>query len=95
MDGDTGEGSAIVHSDLIVAVEFIKIGMVSEAAEKHMDRLICVKTGIELAKQENMICSETEWTSMCEQLQISADRKSVEYNGILFLKCPKWLDLSA
>lgn len=94
MNGDTGKGSVIVHSNLTIAIEFVKIGMVFEVAGKFIDRLICVKIGIELAERENFVCNEQEWFSLCEQLQIFPDRLYVEHDGTCFQKCPKWLDMS-
>lgn len=95
MNGDTGKGSAIVQSNLTVAIEFIKTGMVFDTSEQYIKRLVCVKIGIDLAELESMICNEMEWESICRGLQVSSDRFSVECDGTRYLKCPKWLDLSA
>lgn len=95
MNGDTGEGSAIVYSDLTVAIEFIKYGMILDGSSEYIKRLICVKIGIELAEPEKQICNEKEWFSLCERLQVSPQNNSVEYAGMYFMRSPKWLDMSA
>lgn len=95
MNGDTGKGSAIVRSDLTVAIEFIKTGMIFESSEQYIKRLICAKIGIDLAERESVICDKSEWESICRRLQISSDSYYVECDGIRYLKCPKWMDMSA
>jgi len=95
MNGDTGEGSAVVCSDLTVTIEFVKNGMVSESAGKHMKRVVCTKIGIELAERENMICNEWEWTELCALLQVSTDKTCVEYEGCYYLKCPPWIEIDS
>ena len=57
MNGDTGEGELIVGSDLTVTIGFIKNGLVTPNAGRHMKRLICADIGIRLAKEENKICT--------------------------------------
>lgn len=60
MNGDTGEGELIVRSDLTVTIGFIKNGLVTPNAGRHMKRLICADIGIRLAKEENKICATGE-----------------------------------
>ena len=60
MNGDTGEGELIVHSDLTVTIGFIKNGLVNENAGNYMKRLVCANIGIVLTEEENKICNETE-----------------------------------
>ena len=60
MNGDTGEGELIVRSDLTVTIGFIKNGLVTPNAGRHMKRLICADIGIRLAKEESKICATGE-----------------------------------
>ena len=60
MNGDTGEGELIVRSDLTVTIGFIKNGLVTPNAGRHMKRLICADIGIRLTKEENKICTTGE-----------------------------------
>lgn len=60
MNGDTGEGELIVRSDLTVTIGFVKHGLVTRNAGAHMKRLVCADIGIVLAKEENIICDDTE-----------------------------------
>lgn len=60
MNGDTGEGELIVRSDLTVTIGFVKNGLVTENAGRHMKHLVCADIGIRLAKEENKICDDTE-----------------------------------
>lgn len=60
MNGDTGEGELIVRSDLTVTIGFVKRGLVTENAGRHIKRLACADIGIILAKEEHKICDETE-----------------------------------
>ena len=46
MNGDTGEASVAVRSDLTVSIGFLKKGLVSEAAKKYIGRLVNVDIGI-------------------------------------------------
>lgn len=95
MDGDTGEGSAVVRSDLTVAIEFIKNGMITVNAGKYIGRLVCVKIGITLAEKENVICNEREWKKISEQYQIPTGKTFLEIDGIHYYRCPKWFDLDS
>ena len=61
MNGDTGEGELIVHSDLTVTIGFVKNGLVTPNAGNYMKRLVCADIGIRLAKEENKICATGEY----------------------------------
>ena len=61
MNGDTGEGELIVRSDLTVTIGFVKHGLVTENAGRHMKRLVCADIGIVLGKDETKICDENEY----------------------------------
>ena len=60
MNGDTGDGELIVHSDLTVTIGFVKNGLVTPNSGKYMKRLVCADIGIRLAKEENKICAANE-----------------------------------
>lgn len=60
MNGDTGDAELDVRSDLTVTIGYVKRGLISENAGRHMKRLVCVDIGIVLAKEEWKICSEQE-----------------------------------
>ena len=62
MNGDTGEGSIVVRSDLTVTIGYVKRGLVTEAAGKHIRRLICAPIGIELIHKEEQLCKPNEYT---------------------------------
>lgn len=59
MNGDTGEGSCIVKSDLTVTIGFVKQGLVTANAGKYMKRLVCADIGIVLLRKEGTITEET------------------------------------
>lgn len=58
MNGDSGEGELAVCSDLTVTIGYVKRGLISENAGKHMKRLVRADIGIELVKEEWKICEE-------------------------------------
>lgn len=60
MNGDTGEGELIVRSDLTVTIGFVKHGLVTPNAGRHMKRLVCADIGIRLAREESKICAADE-----------------------------------
>lgn len=60
MNGDTGEADLAVQSDLTVTIGYVKRGLISPGAGRHMKRLVCADIGIVLAKEEWKICSEHE-----------------------------------
>ena len=55
MNGDTGEGEIAVCSDVTVTIGFVKHGLVTENAGRHMKKLRCVDIGIRLAYEEKKI----------------------------------------
>lgn len=60
MDGDTGEGERIVHSDLTVTIGFVKQGLVTPKAGRFIARLVCADIGIRLVREEHKICADPE-----------------------------------
>ena len=60
MNGDTGEGEVIVRSDLTVTIGFVKHGLVTLNAGRHIKRLICADIGIRLTREESKICAAGE-----------------------------------
>ena len=66
MNGDTGEAQLAVHSDLTVTIGYVKTGLVSENAEKYIERLVCVDIGIILLREEGYIAPENcpKWLDM-------------------------------
>jgi len=58
MNGDTGECDTIVRSDLTVTIGFLKHGLLTEQAGRHMKRLVCADIGIVLAREERKITAE-------------------------------------
>ena len=65
MNGDTGNCSLAVFSDLTVTIGFIKNGLVSLNAANYIKKLICVDIGITLVQEENWICRADEWHEGC------------------------------
>ena len=59
MNGDTGAGECIVSSDLTVTIGFVKHGLVTEYAGRHMKRLVCADIGIELVQTERILTPES------------------------------------
>lgn len=55
MNGDTGEADLAVRSDLTVTIGYVKKGLVTEIAGKHIKRLVCVDIGIVLVREEGFI----------------------------------------
>ena len=51
MNGDTGEASLAVSSDLTVSIGFLKTGLVTDDASKYIKKLVNVDIGIVLADQ--------------------------------------------
>ena len=60
MNGDTGEAEIAVRSDLTVTIGYVKNGLVTPNAGRHMKRLVCTDIGIELAYEENKILAPGE-----------------------------------
>ena len=89
MNGDTGEASLAVRSDLTVTIGYVKNGLLTENAGRHMKRLVCVDIGIRLVREENKICDDREW----QTLGMPMDQKQVELDGAVYYRCPDWLDM--
>jgi len=70
MDGDTGLAVEAVRSDLTVTIGYLKNGLVTPDAGKWIRRLVCADIGIVLEREENKICSASEWN------QSLADREN-------------------
>ena len=87
MNGDTGCGDLAVRSDLTVTIGYVKNGLLTENAGRHMKRLVCVDIGIRLAREENKVCGEEEW------LEMPPEQTRVERNGQVCYRCPEWLDI--
>ncbi len=60
MNGDTGDCEIAVKSDLTVTIGFVKTGLVTENAGKHMKKLVCTDIGIQLQKEEQVVCGAGE-----------------------------------
>lgn len=60
MNGDTGEGTRVVRSDLTVTIGYVKRGLVAPNSGHWMKQLVCVDIGIRLEKQEWMIYDPQE-----------------------------------
>lgn len=60
MNGDTGEAELAVRSDLTVTIGYVKRGLISQNAGRHMKCLVCADIGIVLIKKEWKICSNQE-----------------------------------
>ncbi len=66
MNGDTGEADLAVKSDLTVTIGYVKAGLVTDHAGKHMKKLICADIGIHLLREEGWITEENcpPWLDM-------------------------------
>ena len=82
MNGDTGDAELAVRSQLTVTIGYVKNGLLTENAGKHMEKLVCVDIGIRLARQENKICTREEWENRNPE-----ERKTT-------FPCPTWLDMN-
>ena len=58
LNGDTGQCDLAVESDLTVTVGFLKHGLLTENAGRHISRLVCADIGIRLAREECKITAE-------------------------------------
>ena len=58
MNGDTGEAELAVCSDLTVTIGYVKTGLITGNAGKHMKKLICADIGIVLIREEEKICDD-------------------------------------
>ena len=62
MNGDTGEAVTAIRSDTTVTIGFVKRGLITENAGNYMSHLICADIGIQLDREENLICPAKEWS---------------------------------
>lgn len=60
MNGDTGECELAVRSDLTVTIGYVKHGLITENAGKHMKRLVCADIGIVLEREERKLLTWSE-----------------------------------
>ena len=58
LNGDTGQCDLAVESDLTVTIGFLKHGLLTENAGRHISRLVCADIGIRLAREECKITAE-------------------------------------
>lgn len=91
MNGDSGAGEMIVYSDLTVTIQFLKNGLIGNPAGKYIERLICAPIGIQLYKEENKVCSESEW----ENMNFSLNQCNVFLDDKQYIRAPKWLDMNS
>lgn len=62
MNGDTGEASTAVRSDLTVTIGFVKNGLIQDKAGSYISRLVVADIGIELDREEHWICDPNDLT---------------------------------
>ena len=60
MNGDDGSAELAVRSDLTVTIGYVKRGLLTENAGRHISRLVCADIGIVLENEEWKICSKAE-----------------------------------
>ena len=77
MNGDTGEATLAVRSELTVTIGFVKRGLVVPEAGAYMKRLVAAYIGIVLDREE--------W-------KLAPDRSEDSAAGENVLPCPAWLD---
>lgn len=97
MNGDSGQGSTIVHADQTVTIGFVKQGLITENAGKYMDRLTVTDIGIDLDHTEDEILSENVWKQLTMQktAEIQTLEDGTEYllrAGHRAYRMPEWLD---
>ena len=65
MNGDTGEYSLTVRSDITVTIGYLKAGLVTAYLKKDpaIGSLVKTDIGIGLAKEENYLLSDEEWAA--------------------------------
>ena len=64
MNGDDGSAELAVRSDLTVTIGYVKRGLLTENAGRHIGRLVCADIGIVLEKEEWKVCAA--WESLAE-----------------------------
>lgn len=93
MNGDTGSASIAVVSDLTVTIGYVKKGLISSEAIRYIQRLVCTDIGIQLAYEEDHICSEDEWHQLCSQKHLDPNQIHVTIDGTTYHRCPPWLNM--
>ena len=78
MNGDTGECELAVRSALTVTIGYVKHGLVTENAGRHMKRLVCADIGIVLEREERKLLTGSEWQ---------------QYHGENCQIAPAWLEM--
>lgn len=94
MNGDTGEAVLAVRSDLTVTIGYVKNGLLTANAGAYMKKLVCADIGIRLVREENKILNEQHWQALCKDKAISDDETKTECEGVVFYRCPNWLDMN-
>jgi len=97
MNGDSGQGSLIVHSDVTVTIGYVKQGLITENAGKYMDCLITADIGIDLDHKEDELLSERVWNQLKQQktnkiLKLDDGTEYIECAGHRVYCMPEWLD---
>jgi hydroxyethylthiazole kinase-like uncharacterized protein yjeF len=97
MNGDSGQGSLIVHSDVTVTIGYVKQGLITENAGKYMDCLITADIGIDLDHKEDELLSERVWNQLKQQktnkiLKLDDGTEYIERAGHRVYCMPEWLD---
>lgn len=97
MNGDSGKGSLIVHSDVTVTIGYVKQGLITENAGTCMDRLITADIGIELDHREDELLSEHVWKQLIMQkttevLTLDDGTEYIRRSGHRAFCMPEWLD---
>lgn len=97
MNGDSGRGSLIVHSDVTVTIGYVKQGLITENAGTYMDRLTVADIGIELDHEEDELLSERVWKQLTMQkntevLTLDDGTEYIERSGRRAFCMPEWLD---
>ena len=64
MNGDDGSAELAVRSDLTVTIGYVKRGLLTENAGRHIGRLVCADIGIVLENEEWKICAA--WETLAE-----------------------------
>ena len=60
MNGDTGHCETAVRSNLTVTIGYVKRGLVTENAGRHIKKLVCADIGITLIREEDQILAPGE-----------------------------------
>ena len=98
MNGDSGQGSLIVHSDQTVTIGYVKTGLITENAGKYMDLLTVADIGIDLDHPEDEVLSEKVWKQLTLQKtseikKLDDGTQYLERGGHRAFRCPEWIDV--